>query len=96
MARYQFTKIIATIGPSSSSSKVLTNLIEAGVQTFRLNFSHGDYNEQLAKVQTIRRVCKKLFIKPTLMLDTKGPEIRTHDFASNTIIKSNSTLRVYC
>ena len=96
MKKNAFTQIVATVGPSSSSTKILTSMIQGGVQSFRLNFSHGDYKEQLTKIKSIRKLCKKLCVKPTIILDTKGPEIRTHEFNDKTVIKANSTLRLFC
>ncbi len=70
------TKLIATIGPSSDSVKVLTELAEAGMTTIRTNFSHGDHEEQKAKMVMAAEVSKKLNRKISVLLDTKGPEIR--------------------
>jgi len=67
------TKIVATIGPKSESPEVLKKLSEAGVNVYRMNFSHGDHAEHGAKMDTIR----KLGLPGAIMLDTKGPEIRT-------------------
>ncbi|MEG2348338.1 MAG: pyruvate kinase [Clostridia bacterium] len=75
------TKIVCTIGPASESKEVLTSLIKAGMNVMRLNFSHGDHAEHLAKVNTLREINKKLHTNVAFMLDTKGPEIRTTDFA---------------
>lgn len=75
------TKIVCTIGPASESKEVLTSLIKAGMNVMRLNFSHGDYAEHLAKVNTLRQINKELNTNVAFMLDTKGPEIRTTDFA---------------
>lgn len=67
------TKIVATIGPKSEDPKILKKLSEAGVNVFRLNFSHGNHEEHGARIDTIR----KLNLPGGIMLDTKGPEIRT-------------------
>ena len=50
------TKIVCTIGPASSSEEVLTRMCEAGMNVARINFSHGDHAEHLAKIETIKRV----------------------------------------
>lgn len=71
------TKIVATIGPGSESPEVFEKLINAGVNVMRLNFSHGDHSEHLAKVQTLRALNEKLGTSVAFLLDTKGPEIRT-------------------
>ncbi len=75
------TKIVATIGPASEKEEIFTKLIEAGVNVMRLNFSHGDHAEHLAKVKTLRKLNEKLGTSVAFLLDTKGPEIRTGVFA---------------
>ncbi len=75
------TKIVCTIGPASETPEVLEELIKSGMNVMRLNFSHGDHAEHLAKVKTLREINKKLGTNVAFMLDTKGPEIRTTDFA---------------
>lgn len=71
------TKIVATIGPASEDSKILEQLIKAGMNVMRLNFSHGTHEEHLRKVKTLRMLNEKLGTSIAFMLDTKGPEIRT-------------------
>lgn len=70
------TKIICTIGPASSPEKILTEMCKAGMNVARLNFSHGDHEEQLGKIKTINKVRDKLGLPIAIMLDTKGPEYR--------------------
>jgi len=72
------TKIVCTIGPASE--KRLPEMIEAGMNVARLNFSHGDYEEHGARITDIRRAAKEANKIVTILLDTKGPEIRTHSF----------------
>ena len=76
------TKIICTIGPASESKEVLTKLVEAGMNIARLNFSHGDYEEHAERVKRIREVSKETGKPIGILLDTKGPEIRTGKFSS--------------
>ncbi len=71
------TKIICTVGPSSSTPEQLKALIANGMNIARLNFSHGTHEEQLAKIETIKKVREELGVPVALLLDTKGPEIRT-------------------
>ena len=77
------TKIICTIGPASESPEVLEQLIKAGMNVMRLNFSHGDHAEHLEKVKTLRALNEKLGTNVAFMLDTKGPEIRTGSFGTD-------------
>ncbi len=71
------TNIIGTIGPASESEEMFTNLVKAGLNVARINFSHGGYEENAEKIATIKRVREKLNKPVALLLDTKGPEIRT-------------------
>jgi len=71
------TKIVCSLGPASSDDKVVRELILAGMNVARLNFSHGIPEEHRASVERVRRVSGELGIPVAIMLDTKGPEIRT-------------------
>ena len=71
------TKIVCTIGPKSESKEMLTSLLKAGMNVMRLNFSHGNYVEHGGRIDTMREVIKETGIKAAILLDTKGPEIRT-------------------
>ena len=71
------TNIIGTIGPASESEEMFTNLVLAGLNVARINFSHGGYEENAEKIATIKKVREKLNKPVALLLDTKGPEIRT-------------------
>ncbi|PZW00593.1 pyruvate kinase [Metamycoplasma auris] len=72
----QRTKIVATIGPSSDNYQTMKELIEAGVTTIRANFSHGNGEEHKHKFDIARQISSELDRPISLMLDTKGPEIR--------------------
>lgn len=74
------TKIVCTIGPASENLDVLEQLILNGMNVARLNFSHGSHEEHLEKIKTIRRLRRKLNKPIAIMLDTKGPEIRTGNY----------------
>lgn len=71
------TKIVCTIGPKTESVEKLTELVNAGMNVMRLNFSHGNFAEHSVRIQNIRVVSEKLNKKIAVLLDTKGPEIRT-------------------
>ncbi len=79
------TKIVCTIGPASESIEKLTQLMEAGMNVARLNFSHGDFEEHGARIKNIREASKKIGKNIAILLDTKGPEIRTHNMVNGTI-----------
>ena len=74
------TKIVCTIGPASEDKKILTHLIASGMNVARLNFSHGDYEEHQGRIDTIKEIRQKLNQPIAILLDTKGPEIRTKKF----------------
>jgi len=71
------TKIVCSIGPSSSDDSVIEKLILAGMNVARFNFSHDTHEAHRKDIERVRRVSSKLGIPVALMLDTKGPEIRT-------------------
>ncbi|PKH06511.1 pyruvate kinase PykF [Moritella sp. Urea-trap-13] len=71
------TKIVCTIGPKTESVEKLTELVNAGMNVMRLNFSHGNFAEHSVRIQNIRKVSENLNKKIAVLLDTKGPEIRT-------------------
>ena len=71
------TKIVCTIGPKTESVEKLTELVNAGMNVMRLNFSHGNFAEHSVRIQNIRVVSENLNKKIAVLLDTKGPEIRT-------------------
>ncbi len=73
------TKIVCTIGPASESPEMLEKLMNAGMNVARLNFSHGDHNEHKARIDNIRKIAERTNKTVAILLDTKGPEIRTHN-----------------
>lgn len=89
------TKIVCTIGPASESVEKLEKLIEAGMNVARLNFSHGDFEEHGARIQNIRQAAENTGKTVAILLDTKGPEIRTGNFKNGQAeIERNSTVYV--
>ena len=71
------TKIVCTIGPKSESNEMLTRLVDNGMNVMRLNFSHGDFDEHGARIARLREVMAATGKRIAILLDTKGPEIRT-------------------
>lgn len=71
------TKIICTMGPNTNDKNILMELARNGMNVARFNFSHGDYNEHMGRLELLKEVRKELDIPVAALLDTKGPEIRT-------------------
>lgn len=74
------TKIICTIGPASDTAERLRELMQAGMNVARFNFSHGTHEEQKVKLEKVRQASREMGIPVATMMDTKGPEIRLRDF----------------
>ena len=71
------TKIVCTIGPASQSIETLAQLLQNGMNVARLNFSHGTHEEHAERIANIRKASQLTGIPVAIMLDTKGPEVRT-------------------
>lgn len=71
------TKIVCTMGPATESDEVLRELIKSGMNVARFNFSHGSHDYHRNNIERVRRISDELGIPVAIMLDTKGPEVRT-------------------
>ena len=80
------TKIICTLGPACANEKTLTAMIKAGMNVARFNFSHGTHEEQLEKMNLVRKVREELDLPVAILLDTKGPEYRIRTFENHEIV----------
>ncbi len=74
------TKIVCTLGPATKDEAVLRKLIEEGMDVARLNFSHGTHDDHKERIEMIKKLRRELDKPVAILLDTKGPEIRTRDF----------------
>ncbi|NLK73064.1 MAG: pyruvate kinase, partial [Clostridiales bacterium] len=79
------TKIVCTIGPASEDRETLGKMIDAGMDVCRLNFSHGTHEDHKQKIDTIKEVRSQKGAPIAILLDTRGPEIRTGDFEEKNI-----------
>ena len=79
------TKIVATLGPASSSKEVLKRMIEEGVNVFRLNFSHSRQDEHLKLINTIKDLNKELHGNVSILADLQGPKLRVGEIENNKI-----------
>src|ERR1700676_172549 len=74
------TKIVATLGPATDGPGLLDQLIDAGVDVFRLNASHGAQDEQAARIDAVRAAARKAKVHAGILLDLQGPKIRLERF----------------
>ena len=79
------TKIVCTLGPSVDSPETMKNLMLAGMNVARFNFSHGDYQEQGKRIKIFKEAREELKLPIPMLLDTKGPEIRIGKFAKKIV-----------
>ncbi|ACQ52775.1 pyruvate kinase [Clostridium botulinum] len=93
----QKTKMIFTIGPASSTEEIVSKLIEAGMSVSRHNFSHGSHPEHKERMMMIKKLREKHNKHIAIMLDTKGPEIRTGNFSVDKVeLKEGAEFTIYC
>ena len=83
IVNHQNTKIVATVGPASSSLENLTALVKAGVDVFRLNFSHGSHEDHLAVIQRIEKINKEHDLNIGILGDLQGPKLRVGKILNN-------------
>jgi len=86
------TKIVATVGPASSSKEMLRALIKEGVDVFRLNFSHGTHEDHLKVITNVRQLNEELGTRICLLQDLQGPKIRVNEMQPNIVIERGQEL----
>lgn len=79
------TKIVCTLGPASSDLDTIKNLMQSGLDAARINFSHGDYKSHTKVINTVKKAREELEKPIALLLDTKGPEIRTKTLKTDSV-----------
>ncbi len=84
--RYRQTKIVATLGPASANPAMMEALFEAGVDVFRLNFSHGSHDDHAKNVETARALEKKYDRPIALLADLQGPKLRIGKFKKDSVV----------
>ena len=90
--RVRSTKIVATLGTVSSSPEMLTSLTAAGVNVFRLNFSHGTREEQGLRIDAIRALEAKIGVPTCILADLQGPKFRVGEIAEGTIVQADERI----
>lgn len=95
--KFNKTKIVATVGPASNTYEKLGMLIREGVDVFRLNFSHGSYEDHLAVIHNVRRLNKDMRTNVGLLQDLQGPKIRLGDVEGGGVeIKAGDKIKLVC
>ena len=87
---HQKAKIIATVGPTSREKKILIELIKAGADVFRLNFSHGTHQDHQKTIDVVREINAELGTHIALLQDLQGPKIRIGTFKKNNAVLKNN------
>ena len=95
-ARFKRTKIVATLGPACNSKTKLKNLIRAGVNVFRINFSHASYDEVDHYIEIIKELNKELDSNVAVLADLQGPKIRLGNMHPNVSIKKGEIISFDC
>ena len=90
------TKMVCTVGPASEPREILESLIDAGMNVMRLNFSHGDFEEHGGRIRTVKKIKEETGKEVAILLDTKGPEIRTGEFEGGVTQFTKGQTSVIC
>jgi pyruvate kinase len=85
------TKIVATLGPACSNKDIIENMMESGVNVFRINFSHAEYDDVEEKIKIIRDLNKRLNVHVAVLADLQGPKLRVGTMEENVIIDVGDT-----
>ena len=94
MKRIKKTKIIATLGPATSSSDTIEKLIKEGVDVLRINFSHSSHQEAEILIHDIRRINDKLNTNTSILADLQGPKLRIGEMSPNIILSVGSEVKI--
>lgn len=92
MSNWTRTKIVATLGPASSSTETLREMIEAGVNVFRLNSSHGSYADHQKAIDNIRSINESLQLNIAILIDLQGPKLRIGEIENGHVIINNGDM----
>ena len=92
MPKRKKTKIVATLGPATSSKEVLKKMLDAGVNVFRINFSHADYNDVKERVQIIRQLSDEYGYNAAILGDLQGPKLRVGVMKTDSVVHDGDTI----
>lgn len=93
MRKIKKTKIVATLGPASSSRETIREMMLSGVNVFRINFSHADYEDVLERIQLIRELNVELGFHVGILADLQGPKLRVGNMAPDTLVEAGQEVR---
>lgn len=93
MRKIKKTKIVATLGPASSSKEIIKEMMKSGVNVFRINFSHANYDDVLGRIQIIRELNKELGFHVGILADLQGPKLRVGKMTLGTVVDAGQTVR---
>lgn len=88
------TKILATLGPATDSPIMIERLVRAGVDGFRLNFSHDTIEHHLERIKLIRKIAKTFNRPVAIVADQQGPKLRLGDLPEPLIVRSGDTIKL--
>lgn len=86
------TKIVATLGPATSTKEIIKEMIEAGVNVFRINFSHADYDDVKERIQMIRSLNKEFNYNTSILADLQGPKLRVGVMKEDVIVSNGDEI----
>ncbi len=92
MNKRKKTKIVATLGPATSTKKVLKAMLDEGVDVFRINFSHADYDDVRKRIKIIRQLNKEHHYNAAILADLQGPKLRVGVMQGDVIVKEGDTI----
>ena len=95
MKRIKKTKIIATLGPATSSVESIESLIKEGVDVLRINFSHSTHKEAEKMIREIREVNDSLSTNTAILADLQGPKLRIGEVSANTELKDGDNIFIF-
>ncbi|NCG05238.1 MAG: pyruvate kinase, partial [Bacteroidetes bacterium] len=93
MRKIKKTKIVATLGPASSSRETIKTMMENGVNVFRVNFSHADHEDVSERIQIIRELNQELGFHVGILADLQGPKLRVGKMAPDTFVEAGQVVR---
>lgn len=92
MSTNKKTKIVATLGPATSTKEVLKDMIEAGVNVFRINFSHADYTDVSERIAMIRELNKEYGFTTSILADLQGPKLRVGVMKEDVVVSKGDKI----